>query len=309
MEAILTSGSEDHLIEGLSFKPPSSTANYVLESRYVTYQAESGNRFDPVSSKVLRFRLADHGFLEASSVKLAITLQNKGDQTITPCGQTMSLFRRARLFAASQLVEDRTELASESAITDRLKDGLRRTNDSIEQHPHDAYNANSYGTLGAGKSRRLITHPPFGILSQDKFIPLHLVSSGIVMEFELDDADTAFLETGVNFEITDVKLYATLHTIDSALANSYASHVLRGNPLHLHYTSVVSSRNLVPGSSFSISLVRGFTRMKQCFVILSKHPGKEEEPQYPSLLHKRLHERNGEIRADLHIFFQVGNRG
>ena len=115
MEAILTSGAEDHLIEGLSFKPPSATANYVLETRQVTYQAESGNRFDPVSSKVLRFRLADHEFLEASSVKLALTLQNKGDQTITHCGQLMSLFRRARLFASSQLVEDRVELATDSA--------------------------------------------------------------------------------------------------------------------------------------------------------------------------------------------------
>ena len=74
MEAILTSGAEDHLIEGLSFKPPSNTAGYVLESRYVSFNAESGNRFDPVSSRVIRFRLADHGFLEESSVELALTL-------------------------------------------------------------------------------------------------------------------------------------------------------------------------------------------------------------------------------------------
>ena len=156
MEAILTSGVEDHLIEGLSFKPPSATANYVLESRQVTYQAESGNKFDPVSSRVIRFRLADHGFLEASSVKLALTIQNTGDQTITPCGQTMSLFRRARLFASSQLVEDRVELATESSITERLKDGARRINDSIEQHPIASYGNDKYATLAAGKSRRLI---------------------------------------------------------------------------------------------------------------------------------------------------------
>ena len=120
--------------------------------------------------------LADHGFLESSSVRLALTLQNTGDQPITPCGQTMSLFRRARLFAASQLIEDRTELASETAITDRLKDGLRRMNDSIEQHPHDAFNANTFTQIGAGKSRRLIAPTPFGTLNQDKWIPLHLVS-------------------------------------------------------------------------------------------------------------------------------------
>ena len=167
MEAILTSGAEDHLIEGLSFKPPSATAAYVLESRYVSLMAESGNRFDPVSSRVIRFRLADHGLLEASSVRLALTLQNKGDQPITPCGQLMSLFRRARLFASSQLVEDRVELATETAITDRLKDGLRRMNDSIEQHPHDAFNANTYTQLGAGKSRRLIASTPFGVLNQE----------------------------------------------------------------------------------------------------------------------------------------------
>ena len=34
-------------------------------------------------------------------------------------------------------------------------------------------------------------------------------------------------------------------------------------------------------------------------------PGNEGEPQHPSLLHKRLYERNGEVHADLHIFFQV----
>ena len=270
MEAILTSGAEDHLIEGLSFKPPSATANYVLETRYVTYMVESSNRFDPVSSRVIRFRLADHGFLESSSVKLALTLQNKGDQTITPCGQTMSLFRRARLFASSQLVEDRVELASETAITDRLKDGLRRMNDSIEQHPHDAFNANTYGALGAGKSRRLISPTPFGTLNQEKWIPMHLLSGGLILEFELDDADVAFDESSVSFEITDVKLFATLHTIDSALANSYASHVLKGNPLHLHYSSVVGSRHLVNGSNFTISLVRGFTRLRQCFIVFVK---------------------------------------
>ena len=212
---------------GLSFKPPSNTANYVLETRQVTYQAESGNRFDPVSSRVIRFRLADHGFLEASSVKLALTLQNKGDQTVTPCGQLMSLFRRARLFASSQLVEDRVELATESSITERLKDGARRINDRIEQHPIASYNNDQYATLAAGKSRRLIASTPFGVLSQEKWLPIHLISGGIILEFELDDPDTSFTESGVSFEITDVKLFGTIHTLDSALGNSYASHALK----------------------------------------------------------------------------------
>ena len=189
----------------------------------------------------------------------------------------MSLFRRARLFASSQLVEDRVELATETAITDRLKDGLRRMNDSIEQHPHDAFNANTYTQLAAGKSRRLIAPTPFGVLNQEKWLPTHLISGGIILEFELDDADTAFNETGVSSEIQDVNILGTHHTIDSALANSYASHVLEGNPLHLHFTSVVASRHLVNGSNFTISLVRGFTRLKQCFIVFVKNDQKENK--------------------------------
>ena len=129
--------------------------------------------------------------------------------------------------------------------------------DSIEQHPHETTNANQYGTLNANKSRRLIAPTPFGLLNLSKWIPLHLDSGGLVLEFELDDADTAFDQTGVSFEITDVKLFANLHTIDSALANSYDPHILKGNPLHLHFTSVVASRHLVPDSSFRCLLSEG----------------------------------------------------
>ena len=57
-----------------------------------------------------------------------------------------------------------------------------------------------------------------------------------MLEFGRDDAGTAFNETGVTYDITDVKLFANLHTIDSALVSSYASHVLKGNPLHLRYS-------------------------------------------------------------------------
>ena len=108
-------------------------------------------------------------------------------------------------------------------------------------------------------------------------MPLHLVSGGLIPGFELDDADTAFNEAGVSFQIENVKLFANLHTIDSALANSYASHVLKGNPLHLHYSSVVASRHLVTGSNFTISLVRGFTHLKQCFVVFVKAGEKEDK--------------------------------
>ena len=85
------------------------------------------------------------------------------------------------------------------------------------------------------------------------------------MEFELDDKAAAFEEAGANWVLQDVSLLGTLHELDSALANSYASHVLNGNPLHLHYTSVVSSRHIVPGPSFTINIARGVTILRQLF--------------------------------------------
>ena len=101
-------------------------------------------------------------------------------------------------------------------------------------------------------------------MKQPSWLPVHLISGGLVAEFELAEKTTAFAESSANcFFLQDVSLLGTIHTIDSALANTYAAHVLKGIPLHLHYTSVVSSRHLVPGPTFTINLVRGFTRLRQ----------------------------------------------
>ena len=136
MEAHLTSGAEDTLIEGLKFQPPGNTAGYCLANRSCSYFAESGNRHDPVSSRVIRFRLADTGFLESASVRLGLTITNQhATNNLTPIATAGSLFRRVRLFCASQLVEDITEYATQNTLMQRLLPSARRMNDSIEGHP------------------------------------------------------------------------------------------------------------------------------------------------------------------------------
>ena len=202
-------------------------------------------------------------------MRLRLTVTNTHTANLTPCAQAGSLFRRVRLFAASQLVEDVTEYATMNTITQRLLPAARRLNDSIEAHPltATAY-SEDYGIIAPNASRRLIMSINCGVLNQAKWLPLHLISGGLVLELELEDVGVAFAETGP-YHITDVGLLANLHEIDSSLANSYASHVLRGNPLHIHYSSVVSSRHLLSGPSFTINLVRGFTRLRQiyaCFI-------------------------------------------
>ena len=275
MEAHLTSGN-DFLLEALSFKPPQNTANYCLANRSVQYFAESGNRFDPVSSRVIRFRIADQGFLEASSVRLKFTLTNLSTSAdLTPNAPCLSMFRRARLFASSQLCEDATELATQASLTTRLLPADRKLNDSIEGHPLLSAYLDTYTTVAANQSRRLISPLPFGCLNQTAWIPTHLLAGGLIMELALDDADTAFVQSNTDWQTTDVALLANVHEIDSSLANTYAQHVLRGSPLHLHYSSVVASRFLVTDSSFDLNMVRGYTRLRQIYWVFIESGAKQ----------------------------------
>ena len=173
------------MIGGLSFKPPSNTTTYVQETRQVLDFPESGNRIDPVKSNVIRFRLADHAFLEASSCKFGFTIANLGNQHITPLAQPMSMFRSAKLFAASQLVEDRMELATEAAVTDRLLEPYRRLDNSNEAHPLGNPFNGDYQVLGAIKDRRVLVNLPFGVLQQPKWI--HFALGGWGANFGIRD--------------------------------------------------------------------------------------------------------------------------
>ena len=128
MEGHITSGIEDHLIDGLSFKASSGTSSYVLNSRFVRFFfAESGDRFSPDSSRVIRFRLTDQAFLEPSSLRLQCTIRNLTvddagqDVALTPIAPPLAMFARARCFMASQLIEDWVELPSTAVLMDRMK--------------------------------------------------------------------------------------------------------------------------------------------------------------------------------------------
>ena len=203
MEAHLTGAASDKLLEGLSFSPPKSTASYVTSTRYTNYFAESGNVFDSLSSKVIRFRVADQGFLESASLRLRFTIVNLKNEALTPCAPVMSMFRRARLFAGGgALVEDLTLLPNQTTLRDRMLPFDRRINNSIEHHPMDADEV--YTVIGSQASRKVITPLPFGTVNQPSWLHIHLISGGLIMEFELDDQAAAFAEAGANWVLQDV---------------------------------------------------------------------------------------------------------
>ena len=120
---------------------------------------------------------------------------------------------------------------------------------------------------------------PAGCMQMEKWVPLSLVSGGWTVELELAaDSGQGFDTTNTpNWDITDVSMLCNLHTVDSSLANSYAKHVLSGNSINYHTKSMVVTRHLVTNSTFTIPIVRGFSRLCQCYLTLHKGSSASEK--------------------------------
>ena len=116
LEAHAIAHLEDHLISGLTFKSSHGTANYVMVSRYVSFNPEGGSMWN-TSNRTLRLRLADSSFIGLQSLRLPYTLHNTSftnstnvGRPITPLlGGPMAIFSRCRLFLAGALVGDISE--------------------------------------------------------------------------------------------------------------------------------------------------------------------------------------------------------
>ena len=194
---------------------------------------------------------------------------------LTPIAQPLAMFARARLFMASQLVEDWVELGPTSVLMDRMKPFMRRANDSLEGHviTGAADNDQLFAHPGRG-ARKVLVQLPFGVVNQQRWLPLSLVAGGLILELQLGDAADAFNEANAAWQLENVSLHATCHEIDPALSSSYASHVLAGKPLHLPFQSLVVTKHILTQGTFTLNLVRGFTRLKQVYVTFHKYGDK-----------------------------------
>ena len=73
-------------------------------------------------------------------------------------------------------------------------------------------------------------------------------------------------------------MLCSMQSIDSSLANSYAKHILGGNNINYHTKSMVTTKHLITGSTFTIPIVRGFSRLCQVYMILHKRSVSTEKP-------------------------------
>ena len=123
-----------------------------------------------------------------------LTVDGAGqDVAFTPVAPPLAMFARARLFMASQLIEDWVELGPTSVLMDRMKPFRRRMNDSLEGHQiTGTADSDTYSGSPAGKARKVLLQLPFGCVNQEQWIPLSLVAGGLICELQLGDFADAF---------------------------------------------------------------------------------------------------------------------
>ena len=130
-------------------------------------------------------------------------------------------------------------------MTDRLKGAARRHNDSVEHPLLTSGAGDTYQSIAASGVGKVLFQVPCGATQMSKSLPMSLVSGGLTIEMELSaDVDQAFDNTNTpNWEIKDVSMLCSMHTVDSSLANSYAKHVLSGNSINYHGKSMVTTKH------------------------------------------------------------------
>ena len=101
---------------------------------------------------------------------------------------------------------------------------------------------------------------------------------GITLEFEIVGTATdaivdnvtgaGFGATSTSWSLTDVRILADVVTLDSALQNSYAEHVLSGKSLPIKYSTYITILQAIqPGSQNAlINLTRAVSRLKTVFI-------------------------------------------
>ena len=239
MESIANS-AEDLLINGLSFKLPPG-ASYVLDRKSSTFWAVGSNAYTPVGGvKLIKFQLNgdDGNWLDPSSVVFQFELVNTDvvdDHFLRPVGQPHLFFKRVRVLAGGQVVEDIQDFGRNMELITSLQNEFVRDNNDIQgfgsrwdasgvQDLDDLSGVVAAFTgaviktkqrdllpaLNARTSKIVNFKPLLGIFNQHKYLPLKFVP--IVLEFELCDINDAIVFPRAYAEATG---YNTIYTTDN----------------------------------------------------------------------------------------------
>ena len=308
MVEAIANGIEDKLIDGLSFKM-NPGASYVVDRRSVTYHPQGSNIYKPLAgTKLIRILLTGDNWLDPSTLRIMLTLNNDETDTnkrLRPLSGPWSFFRRMRILAAGQLVEDIDMYNRIHEMMHLMVANESRQNDAAEafgldwdsqQWYNGTLHANNFTGIAANSGLQVLFKPLSGLLNQNKMIPIRYAP--ITIELELVDSfeelvmtvptfsniggdvahsppgTNAYFTTGncsTNWSINNVQVKVDVCTLDNALDNSYAQHLLSGKSFPISYNTFVSQMQTIAGQDAPlINVSRALTRLKSVFVTFVK---------------------------------------
>jgi hypothetical protein len=286
---------EDALIGGLSYKLKSG-ASYVTNRRSVSFMASGGNQYSPSGVKVIRFNLTADQWLDPSTFRVMFQL-NSGEPAlkfVKPLHWNPAVFfRRARLIAGGQVLEDIDDFNRLSIMLTALKtseEQLDIANDgfgnfdvfeeaaSEDNDERKVYREGDFNESGRVQYfRRVLFKPMFGVFNQDKLLPLRYCPLQVELELVSSGSDSVFVGTynggnyTANWDITDVQCKCDLLTLDSSLENEYASHLLSGKTLPINFSTWNHTNQTTnQDKDFSTHISRALTRLKSVCITLHK---------------------------------------
>ena len=290
MVEAIANGIEDKLIDGLSFKMQPG-ASYVVDRRSVTYHPQGSNIYKPLAgTKLIRILLTGDNWLDPSTMRIMFNVNNENAteaKKLHVVGGPWCFFRRLRILAAGQLVEDIDNYHRIHEMMSFLVASDSKANQAAEHFGRNwdsdsngwGYNAGIKG----GQSLTVLFKPLSGLLNQNKMLPVRYAP--ITIELELADnpldpiidpaalpADTFTTDnTSTEWSINNVQVKVDVCTLDNALDNSYAQHLLSGKSLPISYNTFVSQMQTIAGQDAPlINVSRALTRLKSVFVTLHK---------------------------------------
>jgi hypothetical protein len=165
-------------------------------------------------------------------------------------------------------------------------------NDEIEgfgaryDDPSFPIDATYPGILG-GSHKVVMFRLLSGVFNQEKFLPIRYMPISIEMELVStpndpilypSDIATAVVagvpfnttNSSIAWHIEDVQLKCDLCTLDNALDNEYAQHLLSGKSLPINYNTYISQSQQMIGQNLAVNVTRALTRLKSVFLSMDK---------------------------------------
>ena len=306
-----TFSAEEILIDNLSFKL-NKGASYINERRSVSFFPSGSNVYTPSSeNRVLKIALnaEDNSWLDPQSVMVFLNVENKdatNNRRVRPLSPAYSFFRRARLIAGNQLVEDIHYYNRNHQMMSCLMSKGARDNEDAQSFCYrfddvltQRRASTSTGVIGTAYDNASIPgfqtktavgfKPMLGLFNQFKYIPLK--ACPLVLELELvstfsdcivepgtsgdfpasEAAPNDFKNTSGQFELNNCFLQCDVVSLDNDLHNKYVAHLLDGKELPITYNTYICQSNSVVGqATINTTVVRSVSKLAAAFITFNK---------------------------------------